>query len=413
MVRVVVVRATRLVPEEARHADCGERLVVAADRPERVDLANPKLQIAAHLEHVLERGLELRPHLLHASDARHVVGAAVVHEARRVHVHLVLVRLHPCARAEQALLLATPQHEADRATRLGADRHQDARSLHRRRRARAVVGGAARAIPTIDVPADDDVFVGLLRSANVGDHVELRDWALAEVVLHVELDFDRLAFIEQRTDLVELRLEQSDHGRARQVLPIHARVAARLHEMIASRCNDAEAAVLLDRVRDLGQHRCRHVDHPRTLDLVAHRGEFGLVLRRREHRAASGAARSCAPRIGAKHEFLLDRRLHAAPPRSAVEADRHLAPLLEPRVREPHRRKRIARPFACNREVVRRRKPRPDAIDEMIEMRHHARLLEALLLDRLELRGINLREQRRRGAHQREQRGTEVHGREP
>ena len=64
------------------------------------------------------------------------------------------VLLHVGLRAEQALLFAAPQRQANRPARLDADRLQDADRLHHHRAADGVVGRAGRRVPRVEVTAE-------------------------------------------------------------------------------------------------------------------------------------------------------------------------------------------------------------------------------------------------------------------
>ena len=77
------------------------------------------------------------------------------------------------AGAEQPLLLAAPERRADRAPRLGAERAEDAHRLHHGDRAVRVVGGAARGVPRIEVPADQHDLIAQrgIASRDLGDDV--------------------------------------------------------------------------------------------------------------------------------------------------------------------------------------------------------------------------------------------------
>ena len=81
------------------------------------------------------------------------------------------VLLHIRLRSEQALFLAAPERDADRAARLDADRLQDADRLHHHRAADGVVGGAGGRVPRIDVAAEHHHFLRLVAAGNLGDHV--------------------------------------------------------------------------------------------------------------------------------------------------------------------------------------------------------------------------------------------------
>ena len=72
------------------------------------------------------------------------------------------VLLHVRLRAEQPLLLAAPQRQADRAARLDADRLQDPDGFHHHRAADRVVGRAGRRVPRVEVAAEHHDFLRLV-----------------------------------------------------------------------------------------------------------------------------------------------------------------------------------------------------------------------------------------------------------
>src|SRR5579883_1021815 len=136
VVLVVVVLLAGLVPEEAGDAVREERVVVAADAEREV---RDRLDLERHLlveVEVRERRLEERSHGLRHLDPRDVVRAAVVDEDAAHLGELVLVLLAVGGRAEEALLLAAPEDEADRPARMRARLAEEARRLHGRRDAR-------------------------------------------------------------------------------------------------------------------------------------------------------------------------------------------------------------------------------------------------------------------------------------
>ena len=85
--------------------------------------------------------------------------------------------------------------------------------------ARSVVGRTGGAVPRVDVAADDHVFVGQLGPGDVGDDVVELDRPLLEIIADVEFQRDRLAFLEQAGELVELLAEQGDRREASGVCP--------------------------------------------------------------------------------------------------------------------------------------------------------------------------------------------------
>ena len=77
------------------------------------------------------------------ADALHAAGAGIVDEHAGNLRHLCLVRFDVLARADQALLLAGKQDEADRAPGLQAELLERARGFEHYHRPRAIIGGAS------------------------------------------------------------------------------------------------------------------------------------------------------------------------------------------------------------------------------------------------------------------------------
>src|SRR4029079_3147410 len=79
--------------------------------------------------------------------------------------------LHIVDRAEQALLLAFPQDEADGALRPDAELPQDPRGLHDRYAARAIVRRAVAGDPAVEMRSGHHVAGLGVGAGNIGDDV--------------------------------------------------------------------------------------------------------------------------------------------------------------------------------------------------------------------------------------------------
>jgi hypothetical protein len=102
------------------------------------------------------------------------------------------------ARAEQSLLFAAPERDADGAARLESGGVEDAQHFHHRRRAGGVVGGAGRAVPRIEVRANQHDVVLEVRARQFANHVEaVRLGFVAELDLDVERHLHRHVVLEQ------------------------------------------------------------------------------------------------------------------------------------------------------------------------------------------------------------------------
>ena len=108
-------------------------------------------------ERLLHGRLEVRPPV--ELDAARLPGAGVHDEHGAQPVELLLVRRDVGARAERGLLLAREEREPDRAPRREAERLQDPRRLEHGGHARAVVVGALRRVPRVEVRADEHDLV--------------------------------------------------------------------------------------------------------------------------------------------------------------------------------------------------------------------------------------------------------------
>ena len=73
------------------------------------------------------------------------------------------------ARAEQALLLAAPEADADGPPGLEVERLEDPDGLHRHGHAGRVVGGAGAAVPGVHVAAEHDDLVLQVGAGDLGE----------------------------------------------------------------------------------------------------------------------------------------------------------------------------------------------------------------------------------------------------
>src|SRR5690606_18078879 len=148
-------------------------------------------------------------------------------------------------RADQALLLAAPQRDADGAARLGADRLEDAHGLHHHRDAGAVVGGAGGGVPGIHVRADHHHLVGeRATTGDLGDGVvALAVGVGGEAGIRMQAQAHGFALVQRAHHLVVVL---GDHRELR-----HADRLAGLARTAAAGADDAVvAAAQLDR----GEH---------------------------------------------------------------------------------------------------------------------------------------------------------------
>ena len=118
------------------------------------------------------------------------------------------------ARAVEALLLAGPEADADRAARLHVQGLQDPHDFHRDDRAGAVVRRARAAVPRVEVGADHHDLVLLVGARDLGDRVPLHLVFVDERGLHVELELHGDVAVEQPGDAPEvLRLHREPRRR--------------------------------------------------------------------------------------------------------------------------------------------------------------------------------------------------------
>ena len=134
----------------------------------------------------------------HASSAR--VHVDVCRQLRVLRLLIferpeVLADIGP--RAQQPLLLAAPQGNADGATRLRTDRREDAHGFHHDGAADGVVGRAGGSVPRVEMAAEHDHLVGLVAARDLRDRV-VAGAALGIAAVHdLELELDLPLVSEQ------------------------------------------------------------------------------------------------------------------------------------------------------------------------------------------------------------------------
>jgi hypothetical protein len=148
---------------------------VDAARAERRDAR----QQLAHAGLGVRAPLQLYPRGLPAPESMTRTGAQLV--------ELLLVLRDVRARAETRLLLAEEEREADRAARLHSQSFENARRVHERGDARAVVVGALCRVPRVEVRARSTTS-SFMSSREVRDDVALPVRARVEGVADVERD---------------------------------------------------------------------------------------------------------------------------------------------------------------------------------------------------------------------------------
>ncbi len=106
---------------------------------------------------------------------------------------LGFVRFGIHARTVEPLLFAGEEDKADGAPGLEVELGEGAGGFEHGHRAGAIVGGAGAEVPGVEMPADDDDFVGQLAAGDFSDGVVDLDGLLAEGVGDLKLDLDRAA----------------------------------------------------------------------------------------------------------------------------------------------------------------------------------------------------------------------------
>ena len=127
--------------------------------------------------------------------------------------------LEPSLRADEAAFLGGEEDHHDRALRPGARGGDEAESLEAGGETRAVVDAARPAAEAVEVAAHDDVLIGILPPAERGHDAVVLDRAHLEPIPDVELELRLLALLDQGFDLVVLIFGQLDVGQLRQLVP--------------------------------------------------------------------------------------------------------------------------------------------------------------------------------------------------
>ncbi len=339
-------------------------------------------------------------------------------------------------RAAQALLLAAPQRQANRAPRCHPDRLQDADRLEHHRRANGVVGGAGGGVPRVEVTAQHHHLLRPVAAGNLGDDVVLGA-ALGEAAIddrrldlhdpaagyqpgnpavvfiahhhrrhrfgNVEgavvegadlavlapgvVDAQRRAGIDQEYVQRFSGLIGREHagGRRRRRRWVEA-AAAPAGELRPRLVVVAPLGRRIDRHVDLG----RRSDHHRpALQAAAQPREEGVeILLRRvgrwvdDHRGRGDRPVGArCPRQRLDHQRVLHRR-HDVQRRPVVQPPRMAeVPLLEVRVLQPPRRGLLHHPVLRRAQVGRAGQPRPVHIGEDVQGPHDLRALDRLATD--------------------------------
>ena len=112
------------------------------------------------------------------------------------------VLLHVALGTEKALFFAGPKSDADGAARFDLQSGEDAHDFHGHDGARAVVGGACRGNPGIEMAAEHDDFVFQLGigAGNFGDGVEAVFVIAGELGFDVHLDADGYVGLKEAVD---------------------------------------------------------------------------------------------------------------------------------------------------------------------------------------------------------------------
>ena len=182
-------------------------------------------------------------------------------------------------RSEQALFLAAPERDANRAARLHANRLQDARGFHHHGAADRVVRRARGGVPGIEMAAEHHDFIGLVGAGNLRDGVVGRLALRIDAVLDVELERHGRAVGQNARDAAVVFIAHHD---GRQVL----------RQVVGRAVERANLAVLAARVVDAHGRAARQepsVDHRRDLARVETHG----TGRRRRRRATPPPPACC------------------------------------------------------------------------------------------------------------------------
>ncbi len=347
--------------------------------------------------------------------------------------------------AEEPLLLAGPQRDADRAARLQLEGPEDPHRLHHHRTPRRVVVGAGAGMPGVEVGAQHHDLVRQVRAGNLRHRVVGHQVIVVKLGPDVDLELDLLFFVQQARDPVVVleRHRQRRHAdalaglaRAGAAEPQRAAVPGaqvdrgqslfldeKLVELRAQlptlpralaplrrRAGQREDAQLLELVlRDaLKRGLLRDVQLARLADqedLARELAGVGLEILRRldrdlHRRPANGFLRTRRPRLGQRHEGRLVRREHVHRGAGERPAATERPPRLEPRARHPPLAEARPGPAAGGLPLGGSREPGAELVGEHAQRLHDLRTVEALVadpVDRVPVDGLVARRLRRYG----------------
>ena len=135
------------------------------------------------------------------------------------------VLLHVRLRTQQPLLLSAPESHANRSPRLNACRHQNARRLHHHGASDRIVGGASRGVPRVEMPAEHDDLVSLVRTGDLRNDVVAGPPLGMRAIDDVELEFDAALVGKQTPDTPVVLV--AHHDRRRRLRHVVSRVVER------------------------------------------------------------------------------------------------------------------------------------------------------------------------------------------
>ena len=107
-------------------------------------------------------------------------------------------------RAKQALFLAAPQADANRAAWLQVQSLKNANCLHHHEGSGSIVSCSRAAVPGVEMSAEHHQFILLVCARNLGDGVVLRVRIVIKIVLYVQLKLHIFLCAQQTGDAVPL-----------------------------------------------------------------------------------------------------------------------------------------------------------------------------------------------------------------
>jgi hypothetical protein len=114
--------------------------------------------------------------------------------------------------AEQTLLLAAPERDADGPARLHPERLENPGRLHHHRASNRVVGRPGRGVPGVEVATEHDHLVPFVGSGNLRDGVERRPPFRIQPVDDREFELDGDAVGKNPRDAAEILVAEYDRG---------------------------------------------------------------------------------------------------------------------------------------------------------------------------------------------------------